>query len=174
MIISHQMATNRERKNALLGWSGSINHYNPSNITTHGQWALNIRSLFECESQLIRSSGIFRLLAHVLFYLFSGHNDAGYIFKNEWTPYWRKHTGLNVSCFFSPLTIRNDRFMNVFRFMYMMSKIRSWMKRNWTMILKILIWKKRWVKREGLVSPIWVRTRVTLAIERWDMIKFII
>ena len=38
----------------------------------------------------------FRLLAHVLCYLFSGHNDAGYISKNEWNPYWRMQTGLHV------------------------------------------------------------------------------
>jgi hypothetical protein len=38
----------------------------------------------------------FRLLAHVLCYLLSGNNDAGYISKNEWNPYWRANTGLNV------------------------------------------------------------------------------
>jgi hypothetical protein len=38
----------------------------------------------------------FRLLAHVLCYLYSGNNDAGYISKNEWNPYWRDNIGLNV------------------------------------------------------------------------------
>jgi hypothetical protein len=38
----------------------------------------------------------FRLFAHVLCYLYSGNNDAGYISKNEWNPHWRAQTGLHV------------------------------------------------------------------------------
>ena len=42
-------------------------------------------------------AAFFRLLAHVLCYSVSGNNDVGYLSKDEWNPYWRAKTGLEVS-----------------------------------------------------------------------------
>jgi len=38
----------------------------------------------------------FKLLAEVLAYLVTGDNDVGFVSKNEWNPYWKIETGMNV------------------------------------------------------------------------------
>jgi len=41
-------------------------------------------------------AAFFRLLAQILCYLVSGNNNVKYISKDEWNPYWRAKTGLEV------------------------------------------------------------------------------
>jgi len=38
----------------------------------------------------------FKLLAEVLAYIVTGDNDVGFVSKNEWNPYWKIETGMNV------------------------------------------------------------------------------
>jgi hypothetical protein len=42
-------------------------------------------------------ANFFKLLAKVLYYMVSGNSDIGYLAKDEWNPYFKVQTGLQVT-----------------------------------------------------------------------------
>jgi hypothetical protein len=47
----------------------------------------------------------FKLLAKILYYMVSGNSDIGYLAKDEWNPYFKVQTGLQVCTPSSPLSL---------------------------------------------------------------------
>jgi hypothetical protein len=44
----------------------------------------------------VHQAQFFKLLVEVLAYIVTGDNDVGFVSKNEWNPYWKIETGMNV------------------------------------------------------------------------------
>jgi hypothetical protein len=56
----------------------------------------------------------FKLLAKVLYYMVSGNSDIGYLSKDEWNPYFKVQTGLQVIPLSPHLILAVSNFLFVF------------------------------------------------------------